>query len=74
MQPSNTVIYADAHGGTVFLTKSGAIGMECDGRLAVHTVEHWIALSWRDFPTAPTPLTLGPGDQSISLRGHPYER
>ena len=73
MRP-NTIIYTDTYGNTVFLTESGAIGMEHNERLAVHTVEQWIALSWRDLPAAPTPLALGLGDQSISLRGHPYER
>ena len=67
-------LYFDGHEGTVFLTESGAIGMECNGRICVHSIEQWIALSWRDLPAAPMPLALGLGDQSISFRGHPYER
>ena len=76
--PSNTIIHTNPH-GTVFLTASGAIGMEFGGRLSVHTIEQWIAQSWGDLskpslrPTD-TSLACGLGDQSISLRGHPYER
>ena len=70
----NTTIHEDPQGGHVFLTESGAIGIEYNGRICVHSIEQWIALSWRDLPAAPTPLALGLGDQSISLRGHPYEK
>ena len=81
MQPPNTTIYTDARGGVVFRTESGAIGMECNGRRSLHTIEQWIAYSWNDltnthtrnFPDEAT-LAYGPGDQSTSLKGHPYER
>ena len=72
--PPNTILHTDAHGNTVFLTHLDAIGMEYNGRTSVHSIEQWIALSWRDLSAAPMPLALGLGDQSISLRGHPYER
>ena len=84
MQPSNTILYTDASGGTVFLTESSAIGMEHKGRLSTHSIEQWIAYSWNDMPKSPigsvralpteASLTCGLGDQSISFRGHPYER
>ena len=74
----NTTIHEDPQGGHVFLTESGAVGMEYNGRICVHSIEQWIALSWRDIPPralpADTSLACGLGDQSISLRGHPYER
>ena len=77
----NTTIHEDPQGGHVFLTESGAIGMEFNGRISVHTIERWLAYSWNDlnnthkrnFP-AETPLTYGAGDQSTSLRGHPFEK
>lgn len=68
------ILYTDAHGNTVFLSELGGIGMEYKERTSIHSIEQWIAYSWRDLPAAPAPLTLGLGDQSISFRGHPYER
>ena len=55
--------------------------MEHNGRTSIHTIEQWIAYSWNDltnthtrnFPSEAT-LAYGPGDQSTSLKGHPYER
>jgi hypothetical protein len=34
----------------VFVTESGAIGMEAGGRVAIKTIESWIALAWGDLP------------------------
>ena len=49
----NTVVYSRTkseypHTPHVFVTESGAIGMECDGRLAIKTIEAWIAMAWAD--------------------------
>ena len=80
-EPPNTPLYMNPHGDEVFLTPSGAIGMEHNGRTSIHTIEQWIAYSWNDltnthtrnFPSEAT-LAYGPGDQSTSLKGQPYER
>ncbi len=41
---------ADTKGeGVVFLTESGGIGMEYNGRIAVKRLEDWIALAWGDI-------------------------
>lgn len=43
---------ADSQGeGVVFLTESGGIGMEYNGRIAVKRLEDWIALAWGDLQT-----------------------
>lgn len=34
----------------VFVLENGAIGMECGGRIAVHTIERWVELSFGDLP------------------------
>ena len=39
--------YPDAP--TVFTTESGAIGMESHGRIAIKTIEAWIAMAWGDI-------------------------
>lgn len=85
----NTAIHESADGGKIFLTESGAIGMEFHGRISVHSIAQWIAYSWNDltntharnFPdeaasgrSRSSTLRLGAGDAAVSLRGHPYER
>lgn len=80
----NTTIHEDTAGGKVFLIESGAVGMEFNGRISVHSIERWIAHSWRDLPdphafiepgsARSSTLRLGSGDAAISLRGHPYEK
>ena len=75
-----TILHTHNNGDTVFLTEAGAIGMECKGRRSIHTIERWVAYSWNDltntharnFPQE-TIAVLGPGDDFVSLRGHPYE-
>ena len=43
---------ADSRGeGVVFLTESGGIGMEFNGRIAVKRLEDWISMAWGDIPT-----------------------
>ena len=44
---------------TVFVTESGAIGMEAHGRIAIKTIESWIAMAWYDnIPPVPVPLKV----------------
>lgn len=74
------ILHTNNNGDTLFLSESGAIGMECKGRRSVHTIARWIAYSWNDltntharnFPQEAV-AALGPGDDFVSVQGHPYE-
>ena len=60
-QPLRRIIYlapGSATGPHVFVTESGAIGMEAHGRIAIKTIESWIAMAWNDIPSVPLPLRV----------------
>lgn len=57
----STLYRAPEHTGRVFVTATGGIGMEAEGRLAVKSIDGWIALAWNDPPPRPPAVPYRPG-------------
>ena len=62
-------------GSALFLTEHGSVGMEFAGRIAVKSIQQWIALAFGDLPEKPKPAPLnhpGPGPVMMPPKRGPW--